>query len=459
MSKRRPNVVVFFVDQQRADVTGVHGCPLDLTPNFDRLARAGTDVHRAFTCQPLCGPARACLQTGMYATTHGSVTNNIPLDAALPNLAGCFRGAGYHTGYIGKWHLRGGGHERQAVPREAPEGRGNYESWLACEALEFSEHELCTVLYDQEDRPVRLPGYRSDAVADAMIRHIADRALQDGDRPFLLVGSFIEPHHQNDTDSYPAPPGYEERYRGGWCPPDLMALGGSTAQHWAGYCGMVKRLDEGLGRVVEALESLEILEETIVLFLSDHGCHFKTRNGEYKRSGHEASVRIPVMLHGGMFTGGGRVGRLVSLVDLPPTLLEACGIAVPGTMQGRSIVPLVRRDVQASEDWPDSVYVQISESTLARAVRTHRWKYIVNNSAVSAHAPTAEVYHEAELYDLKYDPYELTNLIDAASHAEMRAEMRERLKQWQARVGEPRAEIVPAVAQPSGQRAAAAERG
>ncbi|MEM9752820.1 MAG: sulfatase-like hydrolase/transferase [Planctomycetota bacterium] len=102
---RRPNVVVFFTDQQRHDTTGVHGCPLGLTPHFDRLARAGTDVHHSFTCQPVCGPARACLQTGAYATTNGSVTNNIGLNPELPNLAGVFNEAEYRTGYIGKWHL------------------------------------------------------------------------------------------------------------------------------------------------------------------------------------------------------------------------------------------------------------------------------------------------------------------------------------------------------------------
>ena len=84
--------------------------------------------------------------------------------------------------------------------------------------------------------------------------------------------------------SYPAPDGYEERYRERWIPPDLAALGGSTHQHLAGYYGMVKRLDEAFGRLIDALRSLDLLENTIVLFTADHGCHFKTRNAEYKRS-------------------------------------------------------------------------------------------------------------------------------------------------------------------------------
>ena len=112
-------------------------------------------------------------------------------------------------------------------------------------------------------------------------------------------------------------------------PPDLAALGGSAHQHLGGYYGMVKRLDEALGRLLDALKSLDLLDNTIVLFTSDHGCHFKTRNAEYKRSCHESSIRVPTALSGPGFEGGGQVRQLVSLVDLPPTLLDAAGLPVP----------------------------------------------------------------------------------------------------------------------------------
>ena len=105
-------------------------------------------------------------------------------------------------------------------------------------------------------------------------------------------------------------------------------------QQMAGYLGMIKRLDEALGRLVDALISLDMLDDTIILFTSDHGCHFKTRNAEYKRSCHDASVRVPTMFHGGPFAGGGRLPQMVSLLDLPPTLLDAAGIPVPAQMQG-----------------------------------------------------------------------------------------------------------------------------
>lgn len=197
------------------------------------------------------------------------------------------------------------------------------------------------MLYGDDNQPVHLPGYRADACTDAAIRYVDAHQHE----PFFLMVSYIEPHHQNDKDDYPAPVSYRERYTGRWTPPDLHSTlphwqnqpgqpervlqGGTAPQHLGGYWGMIKRLDEALGRLIDTLISLDLLDNTIVLFTSDHGCHFRTRNSEYKRSCHEVSIRVPTMLHGGPFTGGGELPYLVSLVDLPPTLLDACRIPIP----------------------------------------------------------------------------------------------------------------------------------
>ena len=104
-SAKKPNVIVFFTDQQRWDTTGLHGNPMGLTPNLDRLAREHTHAAYSFTCQPVCGPARSCLQPGLYATTTGCHRKAIPLPEDRQTLAHYFAGAGYDTGYIGKWLL------------------------------------------------------------------------------------------------------------------------------------------------------------------------------------------------------------------------------------------------------------------------------------------------------------------------------------------------------------------
>ena len=436
----RPNVVVFFTDQQRWDTTGIHGNPLGLTPNFDRMAQRGTDVHYSFTCQPVCGPARSCLQTGMYGTNTGVYRNGITLDENAQTLAKSFRAGGYQTGYIGKWHLA----NQEPVPEGA---RGGYEYWLASNLLEFTSDAYDTVVFDNDNQPVKLPGYRVDGMTDAAIRYIDSHQAD----PFFLFLSYIEPHHQNHIDDYPPPDGYRGEYTGRWTPPDLAALGGSSQQHLGGYYGMVKRLDEALGRLMDALRSLDLLDNTIIMFTADHGCHFKTRNSEYKRSCHESSVRVPTAFQGPGFNGGGRLSELVSLVDLPPTLLDAAGLPVPATMEGRSILPLITRQ---ADDWPQEVFIQISESQVGRSIRTKRWKYCVDAPDQHGWAtPGADRYVEQYLYDLDSDPYELQNLVGIDSFDEVAAELRSRLIRRMVEAGEDAPEIVPAPTRAGGQRA------
>ena len=213
---------------------------------------------------------------------------------------------------------------------------------------------------------------------------------------------------------------------------------------------MVKRLDEALGRMMDALESLGLTDDTVVLFTSDHGCHFKTRNAEYKRSGHESSIRVPTFFTGPGFDGGGRLSQLVSLIDLPPTLLDVAGIPVPEEMEGQSILPLLRG---LDEDWPQEVFMQISEAEVGRAVRTQRWKYgVVAPDKMGSVDMGSDRYVESYLYDLKADPYELTNLIGSESHKRVAEVMWERLNRRMVAAGERIAIIEPAPPLPAGQR-------
>lgn len=440
MKNRKPNIVVFFTDQQRWDTTGVHGNPLELTPNFDRLAQRGTHLYHTFTCQPVCAPARASLQTGMYSTRTGVFRNGIALPGEKKTLAHYFNAAGYTTGYIGKWHLA----SKDPVP---PEEQGEYQHWLGANLLEFASEPYRTVLYDNAGQAVHLPGYRVDAQTDAAIRFIDEHQ----DEPFFLFISYLEPHHQNHVDDYVAPDGYRERYTGRWMPPDLAALGGSAPQHIGGYYGMVKRLDEALGRLLDTLKSLSLDEDTIVLFISDHGSHFRTRNAEYKRSCHESSIRVPAALCGPGFDGGGQIRQMVSLVDIPPTLLDAAGIPGHEVMDGRSILPLLHRQ---AVDWPEEAFIQISETQVGRAIRTKRWKYSVSARQADAwEEMNADRYTEDCLYDLEADPYELTNLIGLETYTEVARELRERLLARMRLAGDPEAVIEAAPVRGSGQRA------
>jgi arylsulfatase A-like enzyme len=409
---RKPNVLVFFTDQQRWDTVGCYGNPLGLTPNLDEMAGRGTRLDRAFTVQPVCGPARACLVTGKYATETGCWRNSLALPGDVPTTARAFRAAGYSANYIGKWHLANAKCEGATLGKQEPvppEKRGGFDDyWLAADVLEFFSAPYQLRLMDQDGKTVERAGYRVDAQTDIVIEFL-EREAKQRERPFFLTVSYLEPHFQNDVDEFVAPNGYaEEIAKRIWVPPDLAALGGSTKHHLPGYYGCVKSLDENLGRVLRFLSKTGLDNDTVVLFCTDHGCHFKTRNGEYKRSCHESSIRVPAVFQGPGFDRGAVVHELTSLLDWPATLLDSAELPPLPGQRGRSVLPLLHG---RGTDWPKDVLVQISESQVGRAVRTDRWKFGVDAPGRNGwDEPASDSYVEEYLYDLEKDPYELNNL-------------------------------------------------
>jgi arylsulfatase A-like enzyme len=447
----RPNILIVFSDQQRWDTLGVNGSPMGLTPHLDRLAREGTRFVLPITNQPVCAPARACLLSGQYATSHGVWRNGFGLAPDTPTLATCLAREGYQTGYVGKWHLAGREHGHGAVP---PEARGGFaDFWEAANVPELVSRPFETVLYDGAGAEVRPPGYRVDATTDraiAALRHFAGRGAGGGassrlaGRPFVQMVSFLEPHHQNDVDRYVPPEGYEARYANPFVPPDLRPLPGNWQTQLPGYYGCVASLDENVGRLLQALEETGQLEQTIVVYTADHGCHFRTRNAEYKRSCHDASLRIPLVIWGGPFSRRQVVPEPVGLVDLLPTLLDAAGVAIPETAQGRSLLPLARREASACESWPPEVLVQISESCTGRALRSERWTYCVAapRGAGPAEASSA-VYVETHLYDDFADPAQHVNLLGRERYRKVAQGLRERLVARMVAAGEAAPEVRP----------------
>ena len=214
----QPNILFVFSDQQRWDTVGCYGQPLDITPNLDRMASEGVRFEHAFTCQPVCGPARSCIQTGKYATETGCFRNGIALPLDEKTIAHCLSSAGYEVGYIGKWHLASTDRMGQAdadyrdkpVP---PERRGGYvDHWLASDVLEFTSHSYDGHMFDADMQKVPFPEgrYRVDVLTDWVLDYLRTRESQ---RPFFLFVSYIEPHHQNDHHRYEGPIGSQERFK------------------------------------------------------------------------------------------------------------------------------------------------------------------------------------------------------------------------------------------------------
>jgi len=439
----RPNILFIFSDQQRWDTLGCYGNSLGISPNLDAMAHDGVRFDQAFTCQPVCGPARSCLQTGLYATATGCWRNDIALPLGIPTVPRHLKQAGYEVGYLGKWHLASTGpeidHRTKPVP---PEYRGGYDDyWLASDVLEFTSHGYDGHLFDANMNKVVFPEgrYRVDCVTDFALDYLRTR---DGQRPFYLFLSYIEPHHQNDHKHFEGPKGSKERFKDFPVPGDLVGTKGDWREEYPDYLGCCASLDENVGRIREELATLGLAENTLVIYTSDHGCHFRTRNSEYKRSCHESSIRVPLIVCGPGFRGGGVTEELVSLIDLPPTVLTAAGVA-PTTMHGRPVQPLLDG---SAVDWPEEVFVQISESQIGRAIRTARWKYAVRapgkaNRKDGAHA---DAYAEDFLYDLEEDPHERTNLVRDPAYADRRAGLAKRLKRRMIVAGEQEPEILPA---------------
>lgn len=437
---RKPNILFVFSDQQRWDTMGCYGQKLSVTPNLDRLAREGTLFENTFTCQPVCGPARACLQSGRYATEIGCYRNNIALPRNIPTLADRMHDAGYETGYIGKWHLGSTGgasheklgetfnHRTNAVP---PELRGGYRDyWLAADALEWTSHGYDGFMFDAGMNRVDFKGYRVDCVTDFALEYLRTRTLE---RPFFLFLSYLEPHFQNDRNRFEGPLGSKERFRDYEVPGDLKDTGGDWRQNYPDYLGCCASIDRNFGRLRAELERRGIWDDTVIFYNSDHGCHFRTRNSEYKRSCHEDSIRVPLIARGPGFDGGGVVPELISSIDIPPTLLSCAGAATDG-MSGRAVQPLLHG---STADWPDDVFIQISESQVGRAVRTARWKYSVRAADRDGVLDAgSDHYTEDFLYDLANDPWERRNLVRAPEYASVRAEMARRLKKRMQAAGE-----------------------
>jgi len=331
----RPNIVVFFSDQQRWDTCGCYGQRLPLTPNVDRVAGEGVRFESAFTCQPVCGPARACLQTGRYATELGCFTNNRALPPGQPTVAGYLAEAGYETAYIGKWHLASDAEHNfreQPVPVER---RGGYRDfWLAADVLEFTSHPFEGHVFDGAGRQRDFTGYRVDRLTDWTLEYLSGR---DRTRPLFLFISHIEPHHQNDMHRFVGPEGAADRFADYDVPGDLVGTEGDWRENFPDYLGACWSLDHNFGRVEGLLAEQGLLDDTLLIYTSDHGCHFCTRNSEYKRSCHDGCLRIPLVLRGPGFAGGQVRPELASLLDLPATILTAAGVPVPDTMAGRPL--------------------------------------------------------------------------------------------------------------------------
>ena len=423
----RPNIIFYFSDQQRWDTLNS-----TLMPNVWELGENGVLFSDSYTCQPVCGPARACLQTGQFATENRCYWNGIALKENTKTLADYFNENGYDTAYIGKWHLASdrypgvGVHcEKTAVPRER---QGGYKYWRAADILEFTSHGYDGYVFDENGKKIDFTGYRADCINDFAVEYINNH---NREKPFFMFVSQLEPHHQNDRGHFEGPTNMIDKFRNYPLPEDLVFLNGNYKDEYPDYLAAIHSLDENMGKLVKTLKDKGIYDNTVIVYTSDHGCHFKTRNAEYKRSCHDSSIHTPLVFGGGAVNKSDILDCLVSLIDIPPTLLSLADIPIPETYSG-NILPVNKKDVPER----DCVFIQISESQVGRAVRTKEWKYSARAIGSGWRKPNAVHYFDDFLYDLKNDPYEKNNLVNNKNCEKILSQMRALLSREMVNAGE-----------------------
>ncbi len=471
--RRNPNILMICADQFRADFVGAnHENPSVRTPHIDALANRGVSYRQCVTNQPLCSPSRASFVTGAYATQTGVWKLGLELDHSLPTIATELRKSGYSTNFMGKWHisrteLDDGSKQLGWIP-PGPSRAGFDDLWEGANVLELVSHPYGGNYWDTTGTNVGFRDqYRVDFIANRAVKFIE----QPHNKPWLLFVSQLEPHQQNDVDAFVPPLRYADEfswlvYRSQlsaeqqkdldalahaqhnafsdpYIPKDLRNLPGNWRSHIAGYYGCVQAIDDCVGSLVAALECTGQLDNTIVAFFSDHGCTFRTRLGEYKRSPHDSSLRVPLVIAGPGFDRSAVVDELVSLIDLAPTLLDGAGVTPPKSMCGNPLKALAV-DAAARKAWDSTAYFQISQSICGRGIRTCDWCYCAFDPAVDrGQAERSPHYQDFALYSISGDPAQMVNLVGRDEFKDVANALRAELMRRIAGAGEPEAEITP----------------
>jgi arylsulfatase A-like enzyme len=459
-AKPQPNVLMICADQFRTDFVGLnHDNPSVHTPHLDALGARGVNFNQAVCNQPLCSPSRASFLTGVTATQAKVWRLGLELDHSIPSVATVLKSRGYTTAFYGKWHVAKVSPEhdgaavkagqpvvkmpnsdsRGLVP-EGPARAGFDDVFEGANVLEIVSQPYEGNYWDTTGNNIGFRDeYRVDFITDRSVEFIR----RPHDKPWLLFVSQLEPHHQNDVDMMVPPKRYADSYDDAFVPHDLLPLPGNWQTRLPGYYGCVQAIDDCVGRLVDALTATGQLDNTVIVFFSDHGCTFRTRLGEYKRSPHDSSIRVPMIFAGPGFEPGTTVEEIVSLLDLTPTLLDAAGASIPPNMIGKSLLPLTNSK-DARKSWSSEAYIQISSSICGRAIRTKDWVYCAYDPTIpGGNAELSRNYTDFALYSIAGDPHELVNLVGREKYRAVCKDLRERLKQMIVAHGEPEPTITP----------------
>ena len=346
-----PNVLFILSDQHRyCSLPGVDGCEV-VAPNLERLQRAGTSFSSYYSNYPLCAPARGMLISGRWPSDTGVVNNLSELEPSPSSLGAVFSQGGYQTCYIGKWHLHAGPLETvDGNDRYIPPGPGRHGFEYMSIWTETNRHWNSVRYEEGSGAAVRTDGYNATLMTDEALDFLRER---DRARPFFLFLSLNPPHPPLDD----APPDFLDLYAGRSLSmrpnvPEAMASGAQlvpagahrnqvtmTLQEQLGqYYAHISAVDGEIGRLLAALEEMEELANTLIVYTSDHGDMLGSHGRLRKSAFYRESAQVPLVLAWpGRIEAGQENEMLLGLIDIYPTLLGLCGLDVPDTARGEDL--------------------------------------------------------------------------------------------------------------------------
>ena len=481
-------------DQLRYDYLSCNGHPSLQTPHIDRLAQMGVNFSRAYVQSPVCGPSRACFYTGRYASTHGATLNYAPLPLSEMFLGDYLRPLGIRTALVGKSHivpnqvelerfgitsdsavytqLAQGGFEPYfrddgVHPDPNPDTFADYNHFLRENGFNGRNpwHQFTHGAKSEEDgflsgwflensnQPADIPEELSETpVTTTKAIEFIDEATEQGDR-WCLHLSYIKPHWPFMA---PAPyadmfsvehvlaPNRTECERAGDHPvlnafmrhQDSKVYGqpGVRERVIPTYMGLIKQIDDQIGRLLDHLETKNLLQSTLIIFTSDHGDYLGDHWLGEKDLFHEESARVPMIIVDPSpeadVTRGTVDDRLIEAIDVVPTIIDSFSGALPAErLEGRSLLPLLRNE---SIEWRNFVVSEIDyafrrarewldlepEECKATMLFDGRWKYILYEG------------FRPQLFDLENDPQEQNDLGESVDFAAERKRLEDQLFKW-----------------------------
>ncbi|MCA9072002.1 MAG: sulfatase-like hydrolase/transferase [Planctomycetaceae bacterium] len=444
----RPNVLFLLTDDQRPDTIHALGNSLIETPNLDRLVQEGTTFTRAICANPICTPSRAEILTGASGFQNGVLDFSRQIHSDMALWPRTMKNAGYHTWYVGKWHNDGRPTERGFERTNGLYTGGGGKWWGKSDyphlLLDSNGREVTGYrgwIFQTDDR--KMQPERGIGLMPDISRTFAESAIEliktKPEEPFFLQVNFTAPH-----DPLHMPPGFESKYDPESIPLPKNFLPQHPFDHgnysgrdeklfeWprtpqmvrnelAVYYAVISHMDQQVGRILKALEDTGQRENTVIIFSSDHGLAVGSHGLRGKQSMYEHTINVPLIFCGPKIPRGVKRSAQCYLRDLFPTVCEICGIAVPETVTGKSLVPVL---TGKKEKIYDHVYGYFRRSQ--RMIRNEEYKLI--------EYPEVK---RTQLFHLPTDPFERKNLSGAPQYAKVQRDLRATLRAWQREMKDP----------------------